>query len=130
MASAAITAVSIALPIPSPVSGKVVKTWYHAGGYLNAALDKASAENERLAVHFRTDDGVDVTAVQIAGLIARRILCYVREGDQVAAGQRYGFIRFGSRVDLYLPAGAIPKVAMGDRTTGGLSVVAELTPGS
>jgi phosphatidylserine decarboxylase len=114
----------------APVSGKVVKTWYHAGGYFNAALDKASAENERLAVHFRTDDGVDVTAVQIAGLIARRILCYVREGDQVAAGQRYGFIRFGSRVDLYLPTGAVPKVAMGDRTTAGLSVVAELTPGS
>jgi phosphatidylserine decarboxylase len=112
----------------APVSGTVVKTWYHPGTFLNAALDKASAENERLAVHFRTDDGVDVTSVQIAGLIARRIFCYVKEGERVAAGQRYGFIRFGSRVDLYLPLGASARVAVGDRTTAGLSVVAELRP--
>jgi phosphatidylserine decarboxylase len=110
----------------APVSGTVVKTWYHPGSFLNAALDKASAENERLAVHFRTDDGVDVTSVQIAGLIARRIFCYIKEGQRVAAGQRYGFIRFGSRVDLYLPLGASAKVVVGDRTTAGLSVVAEL----
>jgi phosphatidylserine decarboxylase len=113
-----------------PVSGTVVKTWYHPGTFLNAALDKASAENERLAVHFRTADGIDVTSVQIAGLIARRIFCYVRENEQVSAGQRYGFIRFGSRVDLYLPADATPKVAVGDRTTAGLSVVAEFTSGA
>ena len=109
-----------------PVSGTVVRTWYHPGTFLNAALDKASAENERQAVHFRTDDGIDVTAVQIAGLIARRIFCYVRESERVSAGQRYGFIRFGSRVDLYLPPEAVPKVAVGDRTTAGLSIVAEL----
>jgi phosphatidylserine decarboxylase len=113
-----------------PVSGTVVRTWYHPGTFLNAALDKASAENERLAVHFRTADGIDVTSVQIAGLIARRIFCYVRENEQVSAGQRYGFIRFGSRVDLYLPADATPKVAVGDRTTAGLSVVAEFTSGA
>jgi phosphatidylserine decarboxylase len=113
-----------------PVSGTVVKTWYHPGTFLNAALDKASAENERLAVHFRTADGIDVTSVQIAGLIARRIFCYVRENEQVSAGQRYGFIRFGSRVDLYLPADATPKVAVGDRTTAGLSVVAEFASGA
>jgi len=113
-----------------PVSGTVVKNWYHPGTFLNAALDKASAENERLAVHFRTADGIDVTSVQIAGLIARRIFCYVRENEQVSAGQRYGFIRFGSRVDLYLPADATPKVAVGDRTTAGLSVVAEFASGA
>jgi phosphatidylserine decarboxylase len=113
-----------------PVSGTVVRTWYHPGTFLNAALDKASAENERLAVHFRTADGIDVTSVQIAGLIARRIFCYVRENEQVSAGQRYGFIRFGSRVDLYLPADATPKVAVGDRTTAGLSVVAEFAAGA
>ena len=113
-----------------PVSGTVAKTWYHPGTFLNAALDKASAENERLAVHFRTADGIDVTSVQIAGLIARRIFCYVRENEQVSAGQRYGFIRFGSRVDLYLPADATPKVAVGDRTTAGLSVVAEFASGA
>jgi phosphatidylserine decarboxylase len=110
----------------APVTGKVVKAWYQPGSFLNAALDKASAENERLAVHFRTDDGVDVTSVQIAGLVARRIFCYVKEGDSVRSGQRYGFIRFGSRVDLYLPTDAVPRVSVGDRTTAGLSVAAEL----
>jgi phosphatidylserine decarboxylase len=113
----------------APVSGTVVKTWYHPGTFLNAALDKASAENERLALHLRTDDAVDVTCVQIAGLVARRIFCYVRENDRVTAGQRYGFIRFGSRVDLYLPLDARPKVSVGERTTAGLTVAAELSGG-
>ena len=110
----------------APVTGTVVKTWYNAGNFVNAALDKASAENERMALHLQTDDGSDVICVQIAGLIARRILCYVREGDRVTAGQRYGFIRFGSRVDLYLPVGTSAHVSVGDKTTAGLSVVAEL----
>jgi phosphatidylserine decarboxylase len=113
----------------APVAGAVVKTWYHPGSFLNAALDKASAENERCALHLRTAGGLDITCVQIAGLVARRIFCYVREGDSVSAGQRYGFIRFGSRVDLYLPANATPKVTVGDRTTAGVSVVAELARG-
>jgi phosphatidylserine decarboxylase len=107
-----------------PVSGTVVKTWYHAGSFLNAALDKASSENERMALHVRTDTGVDVISVQIAGLLARRILCYVREGERVAQGQRYGFIRFGSRVDVYLPLPASARVSVGDRTVGGISVIA------
>ena len=107
-----------------PVSGTVVKTWYHAGSFLNAALDKASSENERMALHVRTDTGVDVISVQIAGLVARRILCYVREGERVAQGQRYGFIRFGSRVDVYLPLPASARVSVGDRTVGGISVIA------
>jgi phosphatidylserine decarboxylase len=110
----------------APVGGTVVKTWYNGGSFLNAALDKASAENERRALHLRTDAGVDLTVVQIAGLVARRILCYAQEGERLAAGQRYGFIRFGSRVDLYLPPSAKPRVAVGDRTTAGVSVVAEL----
>jgi phosphatidylserine decarboxylase len=110
----------------TPVAGTVVRTWYHAGSFLNAALDKASAENERMAIHLRTREGIDVTCVQIAGLVARRILCYVREGENVAQGQRYGFIRFGSRVDLYLPLSATAKVSVGERTVAGLSVVASL----
>ena len=88
----------------SPVDGVVRKRWYHAGSFVNAALDKASLENERNALHIATATGVDVTCVQIAGLIARRILCYVEPGDTLRRGQRYGFIRFGSRVDVYLPA--------------------------
>ena len=83
-------------------------------------------ENERMAIHVRAQDGTDVTCVQIAGLVARRILCYVREGERVTQGQRYGFIRFGSRVDLYLPLSATPKVSLGERTVAGLSVVASL----
>jgi phosphatidylserine decarboxylase len=110
----------------TPVAGTVVRTWYHAGSFLNAALDKASAENERAAIHLRTQDGTDVTCVQIAGLVARRILCYVREGERVAQGQRYGFIRFGSRVDVYLPRSAAPRVSVGERTVAGLSVIASL----
>lgn len=114
----------------APVTGTVVKSWYNAGNFVNAALDKASAENERLALHIRTDDGSDVTCVQIAGLIARRILCYVKEGDHVTAGQRYGFIRFGSRVDLYLPISAAARMSVGDKTTAGHSVVAEFAQGA
>jgi phosphatidylserine decarboxylase len=98
----------------SPVDGTVVAAWYHAGSFVNAALDKASLENERNALHLKTAAGRDVTCVQIAGLIARRILCYAKPGDALARGQRYGFIRFGSRVDVYLPPDARPKVAIGD----------------
>ena len=110
----------------TPVAGTVLRTWYHAGSFLNAALDKASGENERMAIHLRTQDGIDVTCVQIAGLIARRILCYVREGERVSQGQRYGFIRFGSRVDVYLPASAVARVSVGERTVAGLSVIASM----
>ena len=106
----------------SPVEGQVEKRWYHAGSFLNAALDKASAENERMALRLRTAEGVDVTCVQIAGLVARRILCYAHEGEQLARGQRYGFIRFGSRVDVYLPASAKAAVSVGDKTIAGVTV--------
>jgi len=112
----------------SPVDGVVVAVWYHAGSFLNAALDKASLENERNALHLRTADGRDVTCVQVAGLIARRILCYAKPGDALARGQRYGFIRFGSRVDVYLPPDAQPKVAIGDIVFATKTLLAEFPP--
>ncbi len=110
----------------SPVDGTVVNRWYHPGSFLNAALDKASLENERNALHLRTASGQDVTCVQIAGLIARRILCYVEPGATLARGQRYGFIRFGSRVDVYLDPAARPRVAVGDVVAATETILAEL----
>ena len=110
----------------SPVDATVGEAWYHAGGFVNAALDKASVDNERNALKLVTPAGVEITCVQIAGLIARRILCYVKRGDLLARGQRYGFIRFGSRVDLYLPADAIPRTSVGERVHATETIVAEL----
>ena len=110
----------------SPVDGKVHKRWYHPGSFVNAALDKASEENERNALWLRTDGGADVTCVQVAGLIARRILCYVGEGDSLARGQRFGFIRFGSRVDIYVPEDASLVAALGDKVYASSTVIATL----
>jgi len=110
----------------SPVDATVQTVDYAAGSFVNAALDKASSDNERNALHLRTDSGTDVTCVQVAGLIARRILCYVKAGDRLARGQRYGFIRFGSRVDVYLPRGSRPRVAIGDKVKATSTVLAEL----
>ena len=113
----------------APVDGTVENVWYFPGKFVNADLDKASTDNERNAVHLRTASGADVTCVQVAGLIARWILCYVGKGDRLARGDRYGFIRFGSRVDVYLPPGSTPKVAIGDRVSATSTVLARL-PGS
>jgi phosphatidylserine decarboxylase len=110
----------------SPVDGDVKQVWYNAGKFLNADLDKASLENERNALWLRTAAGADVTTVQVAGLIARRILCYVKAGDRLKRGERFGFIRFGSRVDLYLPLGATVKVELGQKVYASETVVAEL----
>jgi len=110
----------------SPIDGKVEKRWYNPGKFFNAALAKASAENERNALWLKTNDGQDVTCVQIAGLIARRILCYVEPGAALHRGQRYGFIRFGSRVDIYLPLTAKPKVTLGEKVSAGVTILAEL----
>jgi len=110
----------------SPVDGTVKRRWYHAGSFLNAALDKASLENERNALWLQTAGGQDITCVQIAGLVARRILCYVGEGAGLARGQRYGFIRFGSRVDVYLPPDAEPQAALGDKVYATESILARL----
>jgi phosphatidylserine decarboxylase len=110
----------------APVDGTVVRRWYHPGAFVNAALDKASLENERNALHLRTADGRDVTCVQIAGLVARRILCYVDAGAALERGQRFGFIRFGSRVDVYLPPEAQAVAALGDKVSAAESVLARL----
>ena len=110
----------------APVDGTVKQRWYHEGAFVNAALDKASTENERNALWIRTKGGRDVTCVQIAGLVARRILCYVDQGVELTRGQRYGFIRFGSRVDLYLPLDARPVAALGDKVQASSSVLATL----
>lgn len=110
----------------SPVDGEVRKIWYFGGRFLNAALDKASLENERNALWIRTDGGADVTCVQVAGLVARRILCYVQARDRLTRGQRFGFIRFGSRVDVYLPLEARPQAAVGDTVFAGQTILARL----
>ena len=114
----------------SPVDGAVKEKWYFPGAFVNAAIDKASLENERSALWLKTSDGQDVTCVQVAGLIARRILCYVEAGAELVRGQRYGFIRFGSRVDVYLPLDAQPKAAIGDKVYAAETVLAWLTPQS
>ena len=110
----------------SPVDGEVKKTWYFPGSFLNAALAKASLENERAALWITTAKGADVTCVQVAGLVARRILCYAKTGDRLTRGQRFGFIRFGSRVDLYLPLDATPRAVVGDKVYATESVLAVL----
>lgn len=109
-----------------PVKGEAVDVQYFAGRFFNAALDKASLENERNAMVIRTTDDQLVTAVQVAGLVAKRILCYAKKGDSLFQGQRYGFIRFGSRVDVYLPLHARPRVALGDKVQATSTVLAEL----
>ena len=110
----------------SPGSGIIQKIWYHQGKFLNAALDKASAENERNAIWIKTADGEDIVFVQIAGLVARRILCHVNEGERIEHGQRYGFIRFGSKVDVYLPETASSTVSIGDSVMSANDIIAAL----
>jgi phosphatidylserine decarboxylase len=110
----------------SPVDGAVKEVLYNKGLFVNASFDKASSDNERNALVMRMDSGTEISCVQVAGLIARRILCYVRPGDRLARGQRYGFIRFGSRVDVYLPTDAKPRVAIGDKVSATTTVLAEL----
>lgn len=112
----------------APIAGIVSRIAYHPGKFLNAADDKASDENERNSLLLRLAGGQEVAVVQIAGLIARRIVCEVSEGQVLLAGERIGIIRFGSRTDLYMPAGTLPLVALGQRMTGGETVIAELAP--
>lgn len=110
-----------------PVTGTVERIWYTQGKFVNAVLDKASELNERNAVWLKTENGADVVCVQVAGLIARRILCYIETGQNVERGQRYGFIRFGSRVDLYLPEDFEPKAQLGDWVHAGRDVLGQFT---
>lgn len=111
-----------------PATGTITRIAYRHGAFLNASLDKASDANERNAIALRLVDGRELAVVQIAGLIARRILCSVREGDAVRGGDRLGIIRFGSRTDLYLPEGTQPLVCEGQTMIGGETVVAECSP--
>lgn len=110
----------------SPADGKVTGKSYRPGKFLNASLDKASVDNERMSLKITTGDGRDIAFVQIAGLVARRILCDVNEGAALMAGQRYGMIRFGSRVDVYLPDGVAPLVCEGQRAVAGETVIADM----
>jgi len=110
-----------------PCHGKVKKISYHPGKFVSANLDKASKENEQNAVYLKTKDGKEICTVQIAGLIARRIICKVQEGDEVGRGQRFGMICFGSRLDVYLPEDSKLNVVVGDIVKAGTTVLGELT---
>lgn len=109
-----------------PMDGTIIKTVYYPGKFFNASLDKASEHNERQGIALKTPDKREIAFVQIAGLIARRILCEVQEEQMVKAGERYGMIRFGSRVDVYLPDGVVPLVIKGQRMIGGETIIADL----
>ena len=109
-----------------PIEGSVTKLHYHAGKFLNAALDKASEENERQSVRLTTPDGMNIGVVQIAGLVARRILCDLKDNQSVKTGERFGIIRFGSRVDVYLPLNITPLVIVGQIAVGGETVIADI----
>ena len=134
LGSEALTRVSIFLSIfdvhinRAPCAASVDVVAYRPGSFLNAAADKASDENERMAIALRRPDGRMIGVVQIAGWIARRIVCRIKPGQSVAVGERFGLIRFGSRTDLYLPSGARLLVAPGQRMIGGETVMAELDP--
>jgi phosphatidylserine decarboxylase len=111
-----------------PATGVAERIAYRPGKFLSADLDKASDDNERNSVLLRTEDGHELVVVQIAGLVARRIVCQIAEGDKVGVGATYGLIRFGSRVDTYLPPGSTVLVSKGQRTIGGETALAELPP--
>jgi phosphatidylserine decarboxylase len=110
----------------APISGRIKRIAYVPGKFVNADLDKASEDNERQHILIEGADGLRIGFTQIAGLVARRILAFVREGDAVDVGQRVGLIRFGSRVDVYLPAGTSPRVLLGQRAIAGETVLAEI----
>ena len=110
----------------SPIDGRVEKLAYRPGKFLNASLDKASEHNERQSVRMKLADGRDIAFVQIAGLVARRILIWIEEGRDLAAGERFGLIRFGSRVDVYLPDGVSPLVCTGQTAIAGETVIADI----
>ena len=109
-----------------PIAGTIMKVAYRPGKFLNASLDKASVDNERNALAIRLPDGRDYAVVQIAGLVARRIVCDVKAGQTLRTGERFGMIRFGSRLDIYLPAGVQPLIALGQSALAGETVLADL----
>lgn len=111
----------------APIAGEVVSVAYRAGKYFNASLDKASSDNERNSLALKIPDGRQIAVVQIAGLVARRIVCFVKISQVVRTGERFGLIRFGSRVDVYLPEGVYPLVSVGQSMVAGETVIADLT---
>lgn len=110
----------------SPVEGTIKNRWEHRGRFFNASLAKASLENERTALWIKTPNGHDITCVQVAGLIARRILCYVKPGDRLTRGERYGFIRFGSRLDVYVRPDSRAKTSVGEKVYAAKTIIAKL----
>ena len=135
MGSAALTRVSVFMNVFNvhvnriPTDGTIKMLSYRPGKFLNASLDKASVDNERQSVCMVSTDGHEIAFVQIAGLVARRILCHLRTDQSVRAGERFGMIRFGSRVDVYLPDGVAPQVCVGQLCVAGETVLADLTAG-
>ncbi len=114
----------------TPASGKILKAVYIKGKFFNANLDKASTDNERQLLAMETESGKKIAFVQIAGLVARRILCFAKEGQTYEAGERFGLIRFGSRLDVYLPEGVEPQVCVGQTMVAGETILANLSSGS
>ena len=108
------------------IDGTVTNVTYHHGKFLNASLDKASEHNERNSITISRDDGLTIGITQIAGLVARRIVCFVEEGAKLSAGDRFGLIRFGSRLDIYLPKGVGPAVCLGQKTVAGETILAHV----
>ncbi len=132
MADAPLTRVSVFMSVfnchvnRTPIAGEVTAVAYRPGKFLNASLDKASVDNERNSLCIRMQDGRDLAVVQIAGLVARRIVCFVKPGARMQTGERFGLIRFGSRLDVYLPEGVEPLVSIGQTMVAGETVIAEL----
>ena len=132
MESVALTRVSVFMSVfnchvnRAPVAGRVLAVAYRPGKFFNASLDKASADNERNGLCLELADGRRLAVVQIAGLVARRILCWTKQGQTLRTGERFGLIRFGSRLDVYLPPGVVPLVAVGQTMVAGETVIAEL----
>ncbi len=114
----------------TPMAGEVLAVSYRPGKFFNASLDKASVDNERNSLRLRLTTGQELAVVQIAGLVARRIVCFVKQGDTLQSGERFGLIRFGSRLDVYLPPGVTPLVRVGQTMVAGETVLAELKVGA
>lgn len=132
MPDTALTRVSVFMSVfnchinRTPVAGEVKTVAYRAGKFFNASLDKASSDNERNSLCIKLEDGRELAVVQIAGLVARRIVCFTKPGAKLATGERFGLIRFGSRLDVYLPDGVIPQVSIGQTMIAGETVIAQL----
>lgn len=134
MADEALTRVSVFMNVfnchvnRTPIAGEITSVAYRPGKFFNASLDKASVDNERNSLCVRMEDGTELAVVQIAGLVARRIVCFVEPGAKMQTGERFGLIRFGSRLDVYLPHGVTPLVSIGQTMVAGETVVAQLPP--